>query len=77
MSAEEREPISVRVSDVELADELRNGGSTLENRREALMRVASSQPGIMTNLLSFLELAWRREGDVPEGSELDAKVLDP
>ncbi len=66
-----------QVSDVELADELRDSGNTPENRREALMRVASSQPGIMTNLLSSLELAWRREGDVPKGTELDAKVLDP
>lgn len=57
---------SVRVSDPELADALRNGGDTAKNRRKAIMMIASSQPGVMTNLLSALELAWRREGDIPD-----------
>lgn len=74
MSAVERDSIG-RVSDVELANELRNGGNTLENQREAVLRIASSQPGTMIELLNAFELALRREGDVPD-SQFATKILE-
>ena len=64
-----------RVSDTELAYALRNGGHTLENQRKAVLRIASSQPGTMIELLSAFELALREQGDVPD-SQLVTKVLE-
>lgn len=65
MTAVEGDPIA-RVSDMELAEALRNGGNTSENQREAVSRIASSQPGTIIELLSAFELALRREGEVDD-----------
>lgn len=73
MAAVELSPI--RVSDKELAHDLLNGGNTSENQREAVLRIASSQPGTMVELLDAFELALRREGDIPD-SQFATKVLE-